>query len=480
MICLIPTLLLFATSALFLYYLVRDNFGIEVALFALIAYLIIGKSDYYGTASWAQGIIPSLYTLFICFSYKWIREKLPVYYILSTLITSFAFGLHLSAGLMVFIHAVFSLIWIRKLNLPLIVVSIIGFLALWVPYLLFQHHTDYRDIRLLLSSGQGGERIQFFPIAFLGLLVVYVVSYFFLRSYLTTIYRKLSYSIFCLLLPFAGILMMSIIAGYPFGAALTNAYKRVLYFIQFNVEPSIYLDYPYLNGIYVLLISCTALLGAGYFLIKASGKKSADKKYTLSIVLMISLLVMLVLQNFTPFNPVARPDILMSYYVWVILFVSVGLYCVKKRFGLAYSLILGVSFLSFSCLYKVEYIDFDIKQDWRAKVATQLVSFANQENYGTNQISVGYDFEWDGPSQTILSLNPINKQYYEGREVDFYLKRMFNVTNTTVGIDLKIESPDYLVVYQKIDSGIINNRMNHEYQVLDTLEDIHVKILKKI
>tara|TARA_B100001093_G_scaffold125368_2_gene117926 strand:- start:1275 stop:2777 length:1503 start_codon:yes stop_codon:yes gene_type:complete len=412
LVCLIPALLLHSAASFCLYLIARAEWGSRVAFTLFILYWFLGKADYYTSSSWAQGVLPALYTLFFYCSYKWIRGQGRYFFAGASFIASFAFGVHLSAALMVITHLGY-IVFYRKQFPPLKVIFISGILALsiWVPFIVFEAEHGFRDIFLFAGNE---EKVSIKEVV------------------------------------------------WTFFEFLREMYIRVVGFISYNIRNSNIPDGGFLSICSLCLFRFISIAGIILLLKTVLSSIKTRSFGHFSVLFTLFLLIPLFVQNLTSFNPVNRMDLLMSYFVHVILIAGYALNMlvqkVKSPFIMNSALCLV---LLIPVTNIVKHSNLGIREDWRKELSGVIAEVCSDDD--SKECRVAYDLFWDGIPGWVQDLNKVSKEYYEGVDIDFYLRRIQGIENQLARIDAMNLLPDYIVVNAQIEDRDIEDRLGFDY-----------------
>ena len=396
LVMLIPALLLHWLASLSLFSLGYRYISPMFGYLCGISYVVAGRADYYATATWAQAILPALYSIFLYFAIKWILENKNYGFILAILVGAYAFGLHLS-GILIIATFIFLCVIFRELP-PLLSFVKAGLLSilLFVPFLIFELDRNWEDIVTLFNQEGGSGSSRLLP-------------------------------------------PTSFIAwGMEF-------YMRFVKFFLFNLEKGL-LSYngilPLIEYYFLAFLFCIGFI----FCLYQCLKNNREKDLFFEKVVIVFLAVLLFLHNLTPYNPAVRLDLVMPYFPFVIIFCAYGIWrsslLLENRNWkiVTVSLFIFIPVLSYLSAFPTKWRT----DDWKKEFVKPIFQLAKKNNL--QSLNIGYcDNIKDKFNRIFSKQRRVDENYYPGLSYDFYLDRVFGIKNEND----PNRQYDVIVLYQK-------------------------------
>lgn len=450
-----------------LFHMGKKYFGSGVGLVAAALYAFLPNGDYFGHSSWAQGLLAPFYVLIIFGMSQWLLEKKPwaLAYLLP--LAAWITGIHWGGILIFGVLALISMRFRAKLRPAALIVGVLISVLLWAPYLRFEQSRGYVDILAVvrgpLPAPEPWEVTSLcerpdvtYPPSTMGDLADNIGNIIQLRfPWLFQFYQP----------------------AHKLGGYFWRMGRSSIWSLGANFHWSPFSRGPgtWQEETIFFLGTLLFVIGLGRLVYRCWFRKNGSdaEKWLLLIFLLPA-----VLQNLTPQNSLARPDIAWLLYGPQILISAYTLSLLKEpqekflRVGL---MVIISGILVFS-------VSRSMPRLWWGNYANpqrQMVSWIahDVQNQGIQEVSIRYDFLMDMPEWCwIVTFASLDSNYYIGTEHDFLLLSRYNIHNTAKAMDDWIENPDYILLFEE-GMDRYHGKID-KYQVVEFGRYVVLKVLK--
>lgn len=151
-VLILPAVVLHAASMVILFSLGRRYIGPKAGLVAAAVYALTPQGLYFGHSSWAQGLLPSFYLLFLFCVSRWLLEGKGWYAAPTLFLAAWTTGIHWAGALTLGVLIILSLCLRGVPKVTPVLVGAVLSLLIWAPYLGFEKGRSFSDLRALLEG----------------------------------------------------------------------------------------------------------------------------------------------------------------------------------------------------------------------------------------------------------------------------------------------------------------------------------------
>ncbi|MBN1231579.1 MAG: glycosyltransferase family 39 protein [Anaerolineales bacterium] len=436
-ILLLPSLLIHLAAIICSYYLAKEIHSEWMGLIAVTIYSFTRLGTYVSRGSWAQALLPGLFLIMLFCFYQWIFKGKKWYSALLIIFTAIVPGIHWGGIVLSGSFIILSVFFFIHKNLSLsktikpgpFILGIIVSVFFWTPFLNFEFQRDFTDLKALYS-----KQVVFQEASDLTPLCLPEEE---------TEESGLRNSISNYLLSISPSLHKISEIGYWFLVGIVHGFDTNFHWIS---NTSI----PVLNA-YRTIILWLQLIPFLVGVIWIISKMIRHETSSIQILLMLSFLVPLLLQNLTPHHVSFRPTIAWMFYGPQTLIIA---YFITAFFPFSKKVILTIS------IVVIVIFGFEVTQQVNSNLLSELnpqlkaVNWIGQDarEKGNNLIHIRYDLLRNTPESCwVVSYGKIINydDYYIGIPFDFLLKYYYGVENVSPAHDGWIEDPDYILIQKK-------------------------------
>lgn len=448
----VPALFLHVLALIFIYALGRRYFGTKAGLTGAALYAFSEGGMYFGQSSWAQGLLPPLYVLFIFLLFQWLLGGKGWCVALLLPLASWTSGLHWAGLLLFAVLAALVLLFRPRIHAPSVVAGSLIALSLWVPYLGFEQERAFVDVRALLLGpldAPAAEGISLFcDLQSKNAVPVEAPSQApptdqqqapdGLKAALESSSPRL-YKALCLVCQYSR----------HISSKAAPAVRGMVRALSVNFRSSSFSSSPGCAGQHALYLVETGLFlaGLGVLLCRVGIKRSASPAECL---LLSCFLLPAVLQNLSPHNTLTRPDVSWLLYGPQMLMTAYGCTVLGRRWLRVGSVLVCAAVLLL--IGSAAHTAWERISPWSSDPSNpqrQMVAWIAQDllSQGRRQAAIRYDLLQDAPQLCwVVSYAALEDTYYIGAEHDYLLFTMYGVENTAKSPDGWASAPDYVVL----------------------------------
>ena len=148
----LPALTLHTLAIILLFRMGKKYFGFGVGLVAATLYAFLPNGVYFGHSSWAQGLLSPFYILIIFGISQWLLEKKSraIAYLLP--LVAWTTGMHWGGILIIGVLVLIAFFFRVKLLPSALVVGVLVSILMWAPFLRFEQSREFVDILALVRD----------------------------------------------------------------------------------------------------------------------------------------------------------------------------------------------------------------------------------------------------------------------------------------------------------------------------------------